>query len=492
MRVVIVGGSDAGVMAALRIKELAPETEVIMMQRDQWPNFSICGEPFFLSGEIEDPQPLAHRTKADIEALGISLLLNTNAKSVIKTRKVLVIENEDGEEEELSYDKLLICTGATSRKLDVEGMDLEGVFTLRWIGEMFAIHEFVEVASPKSAVIVGAGYVGMEMADAFTLQGMNVTIVEHNAHVLPRTIGEELAELVHQNVESRGIKLCTNASVTGFSRTETGQLRVTGEIADGSGALDLVADIVIVAIGAVPNDELPRAAGLKLSRGAVVVNERMESSVKDIYCAGDGVMTLHRQLNQYVYQPLGTTSHKQGRVAGSNAVGIPATFKGCVGTQVIKLFDQVIARTGLNDRAAQAHGMNPRTISFTTYDHKVYYPNATPLHIQFTADVDTRLIIGAEIVGHVNGQVAKRVDIIATALYHKMTIDEFSDYDLAYTPPLSSPFDPVQMAAQAWIKDDLERRREIKQGLPVTIEHALVASQAKKQGKKNVRSLFRF
>jgi len=483
MKLVVIGGSDAGLMASLRAKELSPETQVIMMLRDKYPNWSICGEPFYISGETKDAADLRHRTPEEIEALGIEMMMNTNAKSIDKARKIVLVERSDGNEEEVSYDKLIVATGANTRLPSFPGLNLEGVFALRWIGEMFAIKEFMTNQKPKSAAIIGAGYVGCEMADAFVVQGMQVHVVEHAPHVLRRTIGPEFSKLVHENLESKGIKLKCSTEVESIEQTRE-KLRLKG-----TGGLDLTVDMVIVATGATPNPELPQTCGLKLQNGAVVVNERMETNVADIYSAGDGVMTFNRQLKRYTYQPLGTTSHKQGRVAGANAVGIPSIFKGCVGTQVIKLFDQVIARSGLKEEEAKQEGINTLTVSFTTYHNKKYYPGAEPIHIRLTGDRDTQKIVGAEIVGHINGQIAKRCDLFAGAIHHGMTMEEFNDYDFAYTPSLSSPYDPTQMAAQAWLREDLRLRREEGQK-DAALQQAKITAKANKTKRSTMSWMF--
>ena len=214
-----------------------------------------------------------------------------------------------------------------------------------------------------------------------------------------------------------------------------------------------VADMVLVATGVRPETTLAASAGVELGRwGAIRVNKAMETNVPHIYAAGDCVETWHHVLDQYVYLPLGSTAHKQGRVAGENAAGGHREFAGTLGTQAVKVFDLVAARTGLRDAEAAAAGFDPLTVEIETWDHKVYYPGATRMHVRITGDRQTGRLLGAQIVGHRGAEVSKRVDVFATALFHKMKIDALNDVDLSYTPPLSSPWDPVQMSAQAWVK----------------------------------------
>jgi NADPH-dependent 2,4-dienoyl-CoA reductase/sulfur reductase-like enzyme len=221
----------------------------------------------------------------------------------------------------------------------------------------------------------------------------------------------------------------------------------------GTPGFSAVADLVLVAVGAVPSTDLAQTAGVELGQhGAIQVNQRMETNVPNIYAAGDCVETWHRLLQKNVYIPLGTTAHKQGRIAGENAIGGNCEFQGTLGTQVVKVFELAIARTGLREAEAKEAGFEPVTVEFETWDHKVYYPGAHPIRIRVTGDANTRQLLGAQIIGHYQGEVAKRIDIFATALFHGMQVDQLSDLDLSYTPPLSSPWDPVQMAAQAWVK----------------------------------------
>ena len=217
-----------------------------------------------------------------------------------------------------------------------------------------------------------------------------------------------------------------------------------------TGGLVLNADMVLVSVGSTPNTSLGRSIGLATGlKGAFSVNRRMETAVPGVYAAGDCVETWHRLLNRYIYLPLGTVAHKQGRVAGENAVGLTRDFAGTLGTQSLKLFDKVVARTGLNEMEADHAGFQPVGADLETWDHKAYYPGATKLVIRVLADADTGRLLGAQMVGAYGAEVSKRLDIIATAIHHGMTVAEFSEYDLSYTPPLSSPWDPVQMAVQS-------------------------------------------
>jgi NADPH-dependent 2,4-dienoyl-CoA reductase/sulfur reductase-like enzyme len=311
--------------------------------------------------------------------------------------------------------------------------------------DSFAVQKHLHMQAVRSAVIIGGGYIGLEMADALTHRGLSVTVVEHHASLL-KTIDASFGRLVSAEVQRHGVQVVTGVGIERIDRMGA-QLRVTG-----SAGFHASADLVLVGVGVQPSTDLAHSAGVALGEHhAIRVTRRMETNVADIYAAGDCVETWHRLLGLPTYLPLGTTAHKQGRVAGENAVGGQREFAGSLGTQAVKVFDVIVARTGLHDVEALQAGFDPLTVESTSWDHKVYYPGATELHMRVTGDRKTGRLLGAQIVGHVHGEVAKRIDIFATALYAGMAVDELNDLDLSYTPPVSSPWDPVQMSAQAWV-----------------------------------------
>jgi NADPH-dependent 2,4-dienoyl-CoA reductase/sulfur reductase-like enzyme len=444
-RLLILGGSDAGISAALRAREVDPSTQVTVVVADNFPNYSICGLPFYLSGEVPDYHHLAHRTADDITSQGIGLLLNHTARSIDPVNHTVMITDEADVAHQITYDQLIIATGATPFRPAIVGGDLPGVFLLRSMDDSFAVHDFLSTHAPQSAIIIGGGYIGLEMADALTLRGIKVTVVEHAKSIL-KTVDASFGKLVNDELEWHGISVVTSVAVERIVQEGT-QLAVMG-----SGEFHATGDLVLIAVGVRPLTNVAKIAEVAVGdAGAIRVTRRMETNVPDIYAAGDCVETWHRLLERSTYLPLGTTAHKQGRVAGENAVGGTREFAGTLGTQVVKIFDLAIARTGLRDDEAVHAGYGPLTVESTFWDHKVYYPGAHPFHIRLTGDRVTGQLLGAQMVGHVSGEVAKRIDIVATALFHKMSIDGLNDLDLSYTPPLSSPWDPVQMSAQVWI-----------------------------------------
>jgi len=444
--ILIIGGSDAGISAALRARELDPASEVTIVVADRFPNFSICGLPFYLSGEVGDWHTLAHRTVLEIENGGIRLLLEHSVSSIDPMAKVVTLYSRQGNTRNLGYDRLIIATGAESIRPKIDGIGLPGVFLLRWMDEAFAMQQYMNERQPRSAIVVGGGYIGMEMADALTYRGIEVTVVEFAESVLT-TVDPEFGEKVRKELEAHGVRIATGVAVTGIVQAEDKL------IISGPNNFSAAGDMVLVAVGARPNSELARTAGLETGlKGAIKVDHFMRTNVPDIFAAGDCAETWHRLLNSYTYMPLGTTAHKQGRVAGENAVGGNRKFQGSLGTQAVKIFDLIAARTGLRDSEAVLAGLDPITVEFEAWDHKAYYPDAEKLSIRLTGDRTSKELLGAQMLGHKHSEVSKRIDVFASAIYNRMRIDDLNDLDLSYTPPLSSPWDPVQMSAQAWIR----------------------------------------
>jgi NADPH-dependent 2,4-dienoyl-CoA reductase/sulfur reductase-like enzyme len=445
-KLVVIGGSDAGISAGLRAKELSPDTEVTLILADRYPNFSICGLPFYLSGEVSDWKTLAHRTADEIEEKGIQLLPEHRAAAIIPDRKQVLATDGEGRGETFFYDKLVVGTGGLSLVPNLPGIDLPGVFFLRWMVDSFAFQEYLTSRRPTSIVIIGAGYIGMEMADAMTRRGLSVSVVEFLPSVLT-TFDPALGGIVRTELEQQGVQVFNGFAVERIE-SKGNRLSVRSVAAD-----TITADMVLVAVGSRPETRLARSAGIETGvKGAISVNRRMETSVPDIYAAGDCAETYHRLLGKNTYLPLGTTAHKQGRIAGENAVGENREYAGTLGTQSVKIFNLVAARTGLKDDEALKEGFSPLSVDMETWDHKIYYPHAEKMRIRITGDQKTGKLLGAQIIGTYGTEVSKRIDTVAAAIHNGMTMESLNDLDLSYTPPLSSPWDPVQMATQEWIQ----------------------------------------
>lgn len=451
MHLVAIGGSDAGISTALRARELAPSVDVTVVVADAYPNFSICGIPYYFSRDVQPWQSLAHRTHADLEATGMNLRLDTRATGIDVDGRTLTVRDAAGTESTIAYDALMVGTGASPSTAGIAGLDQlgpdDGVHLLHSMGDTFALERYLDEHRPETAIIVGAGYVGLEMAEALTIRGLLVTQLQRGSEVLS-TLDPELGSLVRDELIRHGVDVLTGTRIEGVTR-DAGRLTVTGT-RDGD-AFSRSADLVLVVVGVRPNTRLLTEAGATTGAGgAVVVDEHMRTGLPNVWAAGDGVVTHHRLLG-VTYLPLGTTAHKQGRVAGENAVGGNARFAGSLGTQVVKVFDVVAARTGLRDHEAAAFVTHSHTA--IADDHKRYYPGATPISIRITGDTRDGRLLGAQLVGTRGAEISKRVDTYATALHHGMTVAAMSDLDLSYTPPLGSPWDAVQMATQAWERD---------------------------------------
>jgi len=458
MHLAVIGGSDAGISAALRARELDPTADVTVVVADAYPNFSICGIPYYVSGEVAHWRNLAHRTIADLEATGMALRLDTVARQIDVPARKLQVTGPGGQDELISYDKLVIGTGAVPMRPPITGLTEpgalgpdDGVHVLHTMGDTFGVMKTIEEASPASAIIIGAGYVGLELADALTARGLAITQIEQLPEVLA-TVDPELGLLVHTELAAQGIDVLTSTAARRISREQPGgpgRLRVEADMASGE-SVERTADIVLIVTGVRPDSWLAAAAGARLGvRGAIEVDTGMQTGLPDVLAAGDCVITHHRLLGA-TYLPLGTTAHKQGRIAGENALGASRHFAGSLGTQVVKIFDQAAARTGLRHDEALAAGFDPITVQSEADDHKAYYPGSHRISMRVTGDRGTGRLLGMQLFGHKHAEIAKRIDIAATAIYNGMTVEEVSDLDLSYTPPLGSPWEAVQMGAQAW------------------------------------------
>jgi NADPH-dependent 2,4-dienoyl-CoA reductase/sulfur reductase-like enzyme len=445
MHLVVIGGSDAGIAAALRAREVDSTVDVEVVLADAFPNFSICGLPYLLSGEVGDWRALAHRSRAELDRSGLRLTLETTVHHVDPVARTLVAVGPGGREAAMGWDALVVATGAEPVRPPIAGLECPGVFVLHTMNDALTLAQALESA-PNSALIVGGGYIGLEMAEALIQRGLEVTLVERLPQVMP-TVDADLASLVEEEIKGHGGQLVLGTNVHEIVQCRGGALCVRGD-----GGFERAADVVLVVVGVRPNVALGAAAGAAMgSHGALAVDRRMATSLPGVWAAGDCAETYHAMLGRPAYLPLGTTAHKQGRTAGENAVGGDRVFAGSVGTQVVRVFDLAVGRTGLRDHEAAEAGFEPLTVASVAPDHVVYYPGAHPLHQSVTGDRTTGRLLGFQIAGHRLAQVPKRLDIAATALHHGASVDGISDLDLSYAPPFAGPWDAVQSAAQAWV-----------------------------------------
>jgi NADPH-dependent 2,4-dienoyl-CoA reductase/sulfur reductase-like enzyme len=446
-RLVVIGGVAAGMSAASRARRLNPKIEIMVFEKSGFVSYGSCGLPYFVSDVIKAPENLVvYDAKFFKEKRNIDVYLHHEVLKIFPAkRSVLVKDLEKDKEFEVGYDKLVIATGARAVKPNIKGINLNGIFTIRFLEDGIAIKNFIRENSPKKALIIGAGYIGMEMAEALVSLGIDVTIVE----VMPNILGsmdDEINEVVEAELQKNGVKLLKSTSVVEF----VGDGFVRKAILNNGSSLDV--DLVIVGAGIKPNSEIARDAGIEIGRsGAIAVNQRMETNIPGVFAAGDCAEAFHLVLGRPVYIPLGTTANKQGKVAGENAVGGNAIFKGIVGTAVFKVFELEVARTGISEKQAKEEGIDYVSTVIEHGSRAHYYPGGSKIRVKLIAERKTGRLLGAEMVGR--DGVAKRIDVFATALHARMSIDEIAGLDLSYAPPFAPVWDPILIAA-----NDIEKK----------------------------------
>lgn len=440
MKVVIVGGVAGGATAATRIRRLDEHAEIIIFERSGYISYANCGLPYYIGGVIEDPEELTLQTPESFNTrFRIDVRVKHEVIDIDAQRKTVRVRNLDnGEEFEESYDKLILSPGAKPTRPNLPGIDNDLLFSLRTVEDTFRIRQFVEEKKPKTAVMIGGGFIGLEVAENLCELGIDVTVVQRGNQVM-KTLDYDMASIIHNKLRSSGINLKLNADVIGFEKTETG-LNVL--LKDDK---SIQADMVLLAIGVSPENTLAKKAGLELGlKGAVVVNDKMETSVTDIYAVGDAVQVKHTVTGNDAVISLAGPANKQGRIAADNICGLDSHYKGSMGSSVIKLFDLTAASTGLTERAAKAEGISYDKVILSPASHAGYYPGAKIMTMKVIYEKDTLKILGAQIIGQEG--VDKRIDVLATAISAGIKADMLKDLDLAYAPPYSSAKDPVNMA----------------------------------------------
>jgi NADPH-dependent 2,4-dienoyl-CoA reductase/sulfur reductase-like enzyme len=438
-RLVVIGAVAAGTSAAAKAKRTDPDLEVILLERDADISYGACGLPYFISGVVPSVEALIARTPEEFRKRGVDVRVRHEVMEIDPTHHaVRVADLEAAKEYELSYDSLIIATGAVSFRPPVPGLDLSGVCTLRTLSDGVALREVVRNKPPKSVVIVGGGSIGLEMAEAFRAVDLPVTIVEMAPQVMVN-LDEDMSKLVLAEVERNGVRVLLN---DGLIRCE-GTGRVEKVITQHN---EVPADLVLVAIGVRPNTRLAEKAGIRLGAGrAIAVDEYMRTNLEGIYAAGDCVDAIHQVTGERTYVPLGSTANKQGRVAGANAAAMSCTFGGVAGTAAAKVFGLEVARTGLTEKEARDKGLDAGRSSIRTTDHADYYPGATELHVKLILDQKTGRLLGAQLIGAQGA--AKRVDVLAAALSARMTVEDLTCVDYSYAPPYASAHDATLVAA---------------------------------------------
>ena len=439
-KIIIVGGVAGGATAAARIRRLDEQAEIIVFERSGFVSYANCGLPYYIGGVIQDKEELTLQTPENFrERFRIDVRVRHEVTAIHPDNKTVSVKNlKTGEEFEENYDKLLLSPGARPVQPNLPGVGIDNLFTLRTVEDTLRIREFVLKEKPKSAVLAGGGYIGLEVAENLRELGMDVTIVQRPNQVL-NPLDYEMATFVHAKMREKGIHLMLGHSVEGFEQKD-GKTMVI--LKDGE---PLKTDMVILAIGVAPDTHLAKEAGLTLGiKNSIVVNERMETSVPDIYAVGDAVEVHHRITGQKALISLAGPANKQGRIAADNICGGNSSYKGSQGSSVIKIFDMTVATTGLNEQAAKQAGIDCDKVYLSPASHASYYPGGTMMTMKVLFEKETYRLLGAQIIGY--DGVDKRIDVLATAMAAGMSALELQDLDLAYAPPYSSAKDPVNMA----------------------------------------------
>ena len=439
MKVVIVGGVAGGATAATRLRRLDEHAQITVFERSGYISYANCGLPYYIGGVIEDKEELTLQTPESIgKRFRIDMKVHHEVTDINAVKKTVTVHNLDtGKVYEESYDKLILSPGAKPVMPNLPGIENEKIFTLRTVEDTLKIRSFVEEKKPKTAVMVGGGFIGLEVAENLCDLGVKVTVVQRPKQLM-NTLDYDMATLVHNKLRSKGISLKLGGDVIGFEEKE--QLQVL--LKDDE---PISTDMVLMAIGVSPETTLAKKAGLELGiKGAIVVNDKMETSVPDIYAVGDAVQVKHTVTGNYAVISLAGPANKQGRIVADNICGLDSHYKGSMGSSVIKLFDMTVASTGLTEKAAKDVGIQYERVVLSPASHASYYPGAKVMTMKVVYEKSTLKILGAQIVGY--DGVDKRLDVIATAISAGMKATELKDLDLAYAPPYSSAKDPVNMA----------------------------------------------
>lgn len=437
MNIVIIGGVAAGAKAAAKIKRLLPDSNVTIFTDDTHVSYSSCGLPYYIEGNFTDYRTLLVRSVEEFKASGIDVFLQTKAEKILPEQHQVLVSTKD-EAKLVKYDKLIIATGARPKIPNIKGVnDYENIFTLRKIEDGLAIRK--RLLASRRATIIGSGFIGLELLEAFVKNGIKVDVIEHNSHIM-KAFDEDMATVLEERL------LKTSDGMYSFHKRENvteinGNENFANTIILSSGK-ELETDMIVLATGIVPNSEIAKDAGIKLGiTGAIKVNKIMQTSVEDIYACGDCCEETHIVSGHPVWIPLGSTANKEGRCAALNAAGHYCVFEGVLGSVVSRCLNTTIAKTGLTEKEAIESGYQPISATISKEDKVAYMPNVGDITIKVVADKVTGLLLGGQAVGSIGAD--KRINSLATALLGHLTVREFKNNDLTYSPPYSTTIDPL-------------------------------------------------
>lgn len=440
MKVVIIGGVAGGATAAARIRRLDEQAEIIVFERSGYISYANCGLPYYIGDTITDPEALTLQTpESFFSRFQITMKVRHEVTAIHAERNVVSVKNlETGAEFEESYDKLLLSPGAKPSLPPVPGTDIDRLFTLRTVEDTFRIKDYINKKTPRSVILAGGGFISLELAENLRHLGMEVTIIQRPKQLM-NPFDEDMASFIHSEMRSHGIRLLLGHTVEGFEETENGVRVLLKEEAP------LSADMAVLAIGVSPDTRLAEMAGLKLGiKNSIIVNERMETSVPNIFAVGDAVQVKHFVSGEDSLISLAGPANKQGRIAADNICGKDSRYSGSQGSSIIKVFNMTAAVTGLNEKSAKKAGLSVDKVILSPMSHAGYYPGGKVMTMKVVFEKETYRLLGAQIVGYEG--VDKRIDVLATAIRAGMKATDLNELDLAYAPPYSSAKDPVNMA----------------------------------------------
>jgi NADPH-dependent 2,4-dienoyl-CoA reductase/sulfur reductase-like enzyme/rhodanese-related sulfurtransferase len=440
--IVIIGGTACGPKAAARARRLDQSAKITIIEQRDNLSTATCGLPYFISGVVKEGDLISRDVNYFRNVFDMTVFTGTKAIAINRqAHTVEIVEIKTDKHQTLDYDKLVIATGASPVVPGWEGVNLKGVFTLNNIPDAAAIRSYIATLKNKEAVIIGAGLIGLEAAENFVAAGLKVTVLEALGWPLPSLFDAEIAAHVEKHLRSKGVNLMLGQRVTGFQGNAAGQV---AKVMVGGTALD--AGLVVLSLGVRPNVVLAKESGLSIgTTGGIAVNPYLQTSDPDIYAGGDCVEMVNLITLQKTLVPLGSTANKHGRVIGTNITGGSDTFPGVVGTGVAKVFDYNVGRTGLNETQAREAGYVVVTSLVPSFDHATYYPGAKDILVKLVAEESTGRVLGGQIIGL--GDVAKRIDVLATAITLGAKVGDLANLDLGYAPPYNSAMDPLHHAA---------------------------------------------
>jgi NADPH-dependent 2,4-dienoyl-CoA reductase/sulfur reductase-like enzyme len=447
-QLVVIGGDAAGMSAASRARRRRDpdDLEIVAFERGPYTSYSACGIPYFVSDLVTDLDRLVARSPEEHRRRGIDVRTGHEVVAIDVNRRRVRVRELDGQrgsgaEREEPFDQLVVATGAVPHRPELPGADADGIFGVQTLSDGVAVRRAIDEREPRRAVVVGGGYIGLEMAEALVERGLDVTLVDRTEQPMAATLDDDIGALVSDALRAVGVKLLMDDAVESFD-ADGGGVRAVRTAHE-----TLPADIVILGLGVRPNSLLADDAGIAIGdTGGIVTDSRMETSVGGVWAAGDCVESVDRVTGRRVVIPLGTHANKQGRVIGINVTGGDARFPGVVGTVASKICEHEVARTGVTERIAAEVGLEVVAATIESTTRAGYFPGAAPIKVKVVAARDDGRIVGAQIVGKEGA--AKRIDVLATAIWNRMPIDEVASLDLSYAPPFSPVWDPVLIAAR--------------------------------------------